>query len=74
MNSISKPAAFVQCEGGCEHTEDEHQAWDQGWMAGERNPDADNPFNYQSQHNLWEAWESGKSVGIMNRVGVEAEA
>lgn len=57
---------FIPCEGGCSHSQDEHDAFDSGVVAGQLDADSENPFDCAEQDALWLAWESGKSVGIIN--------
>lgn len=51
---------------GQEPTPEENQAFDLGYKQGEELGDkAINPYEYETQPNLWEAWESGYSVGSL---------
>lgn len=56
-----------QCPGGCTHTGPEHNAFDHGLLSGEIDPKIPNPFNWVTHQPLSEAWEAGRSVGLMNR-------
>lgn len=56
------------CSPECTHTQEEHEAFDAGLAAGERDPEADNPFAHvDAKYSLYTAWASGFSVGCLNR-------
>lgn len=53
------------CPGGCDHTVQEHVAFDHGLRAGQDGEeDSANPY---TDYGLQEAWWSGHSVGALNR-------
>ncbi len=56
---------YKECEGGCSHTWREHAVFDAGLAAAEEDADAINPYSF-GDNALFEAWESGASVGRIN--------
>lgn len=59
--------AGVDCgQEPCEHSVAEHNAFDAGVYAGEVGKKT-NPFVGSGDENCYEAWETGHSVGVMNR-------
>lgn len=61
------------CDGPepCGHTDEEHFAFDDGVVAGEKGFDMDScPFKPSS---LAEAWLTGHSVGVLNRKSEQKE-
>ena len=61
----------LACPPGCDHTVQEHTAFDHGLRDGEEGQaDSANPYR---AHDLREAWLTGHSVGVLNR-RAESEA
>jgi len=51
------------CPPDCGHSPEEHGAFDAGVIEGRRfGYDADNPYE-SGPADLWDAWETGRSVG-----------
>lgn len=51
-----------------EITAEEQEAFDLGYKQGlEIGPEAENPYEHTSDNGLWEAWETGHSVGMLGR-------
>jgi hypothetical protein len=60
------------CPPDCGHSDAEHEAFDAGIMTGEREGwEAKNPYSERDQYDLWDAWETGVSVGRMAHVEPE---
>jgi ribosome modulation factor len=67
MTSQSLTSRPEACPGGCDHTDDEHIAFESGIAAGEAGKQAEDcPYE---DFELGEAWLSGHSVGELNRNG-----
>lgn len=56
--------ALHPCSPECQHSEAEHDAFDLGLQAGESGDEYPNPYTVDI---LRLAWDSGRSVGEMNR-------
>lgn len=52
----------MSCPSDCGHTPEQHDAFDAGAMASLH----ENPYDPKANPDLWEAWESGYSVGQEN--------
>jgi hypothetical protein len=55
------------CPHGCDHTDDEHRAFDRGVRDGRAGVD-ENPYlnSYSYRLSLVEAWATGHSVGMLD--------
>lgn len=67
MDTIKQPPAFSPCCESCNHSQTEHDAFDAGLKAAEETPLDENPHRGGESNPLWVAWESGYSVGTLNR-------
>lgn len=56
------------CPNGCNHTDEEHDAFDSGVFAGEQDTDDHQTECPHQDASLREAWLTGYSVGEMNRI------
>lgn len=61
-----KPTIPAACPNGCNHTVEEHEAFDRGVKDGESGVDCEAPFEYTDTCSLFDAWQSGYSVGKIN--------
>lgn len=58
----------LDCGGPCEHTDEEHTAFDRGVEDGEKGVGGlDSPYRHDDNPVLRESWLCGHSVGAMNR-------
>lgn len=60
----------LECGYDCGHSEEEHAAFDRGVMEGEEGVGLhDCPY---AEESLREAWQTGQSVGALNRQAAQA--